>query len=76
MRSSSSKRAESFVAAGEVDDGKEGGLFALHGFVVDAQGAEELGAAGFEVDEVVGVVDDAHLVGFGVTDSDSVVVGA
>ncbi len=41
-------------------------LLALHGFVVEAEAAHELGAANLKPYEVVGVVDDAHLVGFGV----------
>ncbi len=55
-----------FVAAGGFDDGDAGLLLALHGFVVEAELAHEFGAADLEPYEVVGVVDDAHLVGFGV----------
>jgi len=42
----------------------------FHLLVVEAEGAHELHAADLEPDEVVGVVDDAHLVGFRVADAE------
>lgn len=58
------------VAERGFDDGDEGAFFLLHSFVVEAQVADEFGASDLEPDEVVGMVDDPHLIGFGITDTD------
>jgi len=62
------------IAAMGVGDDDEGVVVEFHAFVVEAEGAHEFDAADFEPDEVVGMVDDAHLIGFGVTDADGKVV--
>src|ERR1700675_3379527 len=46
----------------------------FHGLVLDAKGADEFHAADFKPDEIIGVVNDAHLVGLGVTHADGGVV--
>lgn len=58
-----------FVAAGGFDDGKMAVVLELHLAVFEAELAEKLDAANFGPDEVVGIVGDAHLVGFGVADA-------
>jgi len=60
-----------FVAAGSFDDGKMAVVLELHLFVLETELAEELDAANFAPDEVVGVVGDTHLVGFSVADAES-----
>lgn len=62
-------RAE--VAAADPDDDEVQAAALLHFAVADALHAAELGAGDFHPDEVVGVVDDPHLVGFGVTDAEA-----
>src|SRR5450631_2269553 len=62
------------IAAVSVDYDDVAIVGGFHGFVFDAEGAHELDAADFEPDEIVGVVDDAHLVGFGVAHADGGVV--
>ena len=59
-----------FVAAGGFDDGEMAVVLEFHLFVLEAELAEELDASNFAPDEVVGVVGDAHLVGFGVADAE------
>ncbi len=59
------------VARRGFDDGDHAAFLLLHGFVVEAHGADEFDAADFKPDEVVGVVDDAHLVGFGIAHADA-----
>jgi hypothetical protein len=46
----------------------------FHVFVNDAEFAEKFYASDFKPDEKVGMVDDAHLIGFGVTHADSCLV--
>src|SRR4029079_5831762 len=43
----------------------------FHLAIVPARFAQQVGTPDFEPDEVVGVIDDAHLVGFGVAHADS-----
>lgn len=62
------------VAAVDVRDDHVGVVFELHALVVEAEGAHEFDAADFEPDEEVGMVDNAHLIGFGVTHADGDVV--
>src|SRR6202158_5824609 len=61
----------SLVAAAGIDYGNEAVVFALHIFVAEAQLAEEFHTSHFKPDEMIGVIDDAHLVGFGVADADT-----
>ena len=53
------------------DDGEQDAVFEFHVFVVKTDGTAIVDSCDFHPDEVVGVVDDAHLVGFGIADSDS-----
>ena len=53
------------IACLDFEDG-ESVAFVLERAVGDAVRTEELGAADFEPGEVVGMIDDAHHVGFGV----------
>jgi hypothetical protein len=46
----------------------------FHGFVFNAEGANQFHSADFKPDEIVGVVYNAHLVGFGVTHANAGVV--
>jgi len=46
-------------------------VFLLHIPISQTSGAPVFDSADFHPDEVVGVVDDAHLVGFGVADADA-----
>jgi len=62
------------VAAVDVRDDHVGVVFDLHALVVEAEGAHEFDAADFEPDEEIGVVDNSHLIGFGVADADGDVV--
>ncbi len=62
------------IAAVDVSDDDVGVVLKLHLLVVEAEGAHEFNATDFKPDEVVGVIDDAHLIGFGVADADGGVV--
>jgi uncharacterized protein (DUF169 family) len=44
-------------------------VFVLQQLVREAKSAEELDAAHLKPDKIVGIVDDAHLVGFCVADA-------
>jgi len=46
----------------------------FHLLVVETQRAHEFNAANLEPDQVIGVVNDAHLVGFGVADANGFIV--
>jgi hypothetical protein len=59
------------VADGGVDDGDAAVGLLLHLFVVQAKLAQKVDTADLEPDQVVGVVDHAHLVGFGVAHAES-----
>lgn len=59
------------VAAVGVNDGEADLIVTFHVAVADTADAAEFGTGHFEPDEVVGVVDDAHLVGFGVADAEA-----
>src|ERR1700728_1648908 len=45
-------------------------VFRLHALVLEAKLAAKFHAADFEPSEIISVVNDAHLVGFGVTDAE------
>ena len=62
------------VAAMDVGDDDVGVVLEFHLFVVEAEGAHEFDAADFKPDEEVGVVDNTHLIGFGVADADGDIV--
>jgi hypothetical protein len=57
------------VAAPGLDHRQNAMEFALQQLVRKTESAEELDAANLKPDQVVGVVDNAHLVCFGVADS-------
>lgn len=63
------------IAAIGADDGEQKAFFEFHVAIADAGGAAIFGAADFHPDEIVGVVDDTHLVGFGVADAEAGLVG-
>lgn len=63
------------IAAVGPDYGEEEAFFEFHVPIADANGAAVFGAADFHPYEIVGVVDDTHLVGFGVTDAEAGLVG-
>jgi len=58
------------IAAGDFDHRENAAVLLFQLAVREAEGAEQFDAADFEPDEVVGIVDDAHLVGLCVADSD------
>jgi len=58
------------IAAVGVGDNHVGVVLKLHLLVVEAEGAHELDAADLKPDEEVGVVNNAHLIGFGVAHAD------
>ena len=62
------------VAAVDVGNDDVSVVLEFHLFVVEAEGAHEFDATDFEPDEEVGVVDNAHLIGFGVADADGDIV--
>ena len=59
-----SRRA--LVAAVRFGNDDEAVVFDFHSLVFESELAAKLDAADFEPGEVISVVDDAHLVGFGV----------
>ena len=59
-----------FVTAGGFNDGQVAVVLQLHLFVFEAELAEELDAADFGPDEVIGIVSDTHLVGFRIADAE------
>src|ERR1039458_168829 len=61
----------SLVAALGIDYGDEAVVFALHIFIAEAELAEEFHTSHFKPDEMIGVIDDAHLVGFGIAGADA-----
>src|SRR5437899_5529313 len=61
----------SLVTAAGIDYGNEAVVFALHIFIAESELAEKFHASHFEPDEMIGVIDDPHLVGFGITDADA-----
>ncbi len=60
-----------FVAAIGFDDRDVAIVVDLHLFVLEAELAQELDPAKLKPDEEVGVVDDSHLIGLGITHADS-----
>src|SRR5208282_297102 len=64
----------SLVAALGIDHGDKAIVFKLHFFVAEAELAQEFDASHFKPDEMIGVIDDAHLVGFSIADADSSLV--
>src|SRR5208337_1390820 len=61
----------SLVAALGIDYGDEAAVFTLHIFVAEAELAQEFYPSHLKPDEVIGVIDDAHLVGLGIADADA-----
>src|SRR5208282_3322496 len=61
----------SLVAALGIDHGDKAIVFKLHFFVAEAELAQEFDTSHFKPDEMIGVIDDAHLVGFCIADADS-----
>src|ERR1019366_9438343 len=61
----------SLVAAAGIDYGDEAVVFALHIFIAETELAEKFHASHFKPDEMIGVIDDSHLVGFGIADADA-----
>jgi hypothetical protein len=61
----------SLVAALRIDDGNEAVVFPLHIFIAEAELAEQFDPPHFKPDEMIGVIDDAHLVGFGIADANA-----
>src|ERR1700688_1202983 len=59
------------VAALRIDDRDEAIVFALHIFIAEAKLPHQFNPSNFEPDEVIGMVDDAHLVGFGIAHADA-----
>src|SRR5487761_1947762 len=57
------------VAAMGLHHNQKDALIALQIAVADTLGAEILDAANFHPDDVVGVVDDSHLIGLGIADA-------
>src|SRR5208282_1321602 len=56
----------SLVAAAGIDHGDEAVVFPLHIFIAETELAKEFDSSHFKPDEMIGVIDDAHLVGFGI----------
>lgn len=52
----------------QVDEGEHDAIF-LHFSVWQAYFSEHFGASYFEVNGVVGMINDAHLVSFGISDT-------
>src|SRR6202795_391071 len=61
----------SLVAAAGIDYGNEAVVFALHVFIAEAELAKEFHASHFKPDEMIGVIDDAHLICFGIADANA-----
>src|SRR6266849_5302497 len=61
----------SLVAAAGIDYGNKAVVVALHIFIAEAELAEEFHASHFKPDEMIGVIDDPHLVGFGIADANA-----
>src|SRR6266404_179421 len=59
------------VAAAGIDYSNEAVVFELHIFIAEAKLAKEFHASDFKPDEMIGVIDDPHLVGFGIADADA-----
>ena len=57
------------VAAGGFYYWQDAAVFGFEGAIVEAERAQELDTAQFKPDQVVGVVDDTHLVCFRVADA-------
>src|SRR5450631_3877974 len=58
------------VAAAGIDYSDEAVVFALHIFIAEAELAKEFHPSHFKPNEVIGVINNAHLVGFSVADAD------
>src|SRR4051812_18218671 len=59
-----------FVATVGLGDHHKGVVLILHLFIGKTTGSAEIAPTGFEPDQVVGMMYDAHLVRFSVTDTD------
>src|ERR1700681_697836 len=62
----------SLVAAAGIDNGNEAVVVALHILVAEAELAEEFHASHFKPDEMIGVIDDPQLLGFGTARGDAI----
>ena len=58
-----------FVAAVRLGDDEKGVFVFFHVAVRETAGAAVVGSAYFEADQIVGILIDAHVVGFGRTDT-------
>src|SRR5882724_356652 len=61
----------SLVTAARVDNGNEAVVLALHIFITETHLAEELHPPHFKPDEMIGVIDDTHLIGFSIAYADA-----
>src|SRR5258707_7215292 len=61
----------SLITAAGIDHGDEADVFALHILIAEAELAEEFHPSHFKPDEMIGVIDDPHLIGFGIADADT-----
>src|SRR5208282_3220141 len=64
----------SLVAGLGIDNGDKAIVFALHFLIAEAELAHEFDTSYFKPDEMIGVIDEAHLVGFGVADAEASLV--
>jgi hypothetical protein len=58
----------SLIAAAGIDHGNKAVVVALHISIAEAELAEEFDTPHFKPDEMIGVIDNAHLVRFGIPD--------
>jgi hypothetical protein len=58
------------IAAAGFNHGENALMLGFKLAVSEAEGAEQLDAAYLKPDQIIRVVDDAHLVGFGIADAD------
>src|ERR1039458_9757258 len=61
----------SLVTAAGIDDRNEAVILDFHLFIADAELTQQFDSAHFKPDEVVGMVDDAHLVGLSIANTDA-----
>src|SRR3982074_630112 len=54
----------SLVAAARIDDGDAAAIFCLHVTIRKTELPQQFHPADFKPNEVIGMIDDAHLVGF------------
>src|SRR5258708_11638858 len=61
----------SLITAAGSDHGDDAVVFALHILIAEAELVEEFQPAQLKPDEMIGVIDDPHLIGFGIADADT-----